>query len=241
MRKSYMFMGLLVLIVGLALVMLYGYAIDIRYYEQRGYTINTYQEGLRTTVSGYFSEGEILYFNFTSGRWWGGVEEIFEPTEVYEDFSIPPHKKVTFVIQSESGQNCSVTVYVVEGVSPFMIVFENKIDDLEPLPNGNLTFQNVGIECLVKRSGTYTVQASAIVPLITHGQIGTPGIVTYTLDQDPPRVMALWCVKEGVEYPYRFLLPYGIFLTCLGMLLFIYGLKTKRKRRLLNRRTLLKR
>lgn len=232
MRKLYVFAGLLILIIGLILTLLYDYSVNVKSYEPRGYTKNTYQtdEPLKTTVSGCFSSGEILFFNFTPGRWWSGVEESFEPPETYPDFAVPAHKKVTFLIQTPSGQNCSVTTYVVMGTFTYAVILENKSDDIELLPNGNKT-QDAGIECLVKRNGTYTVQAYAIVPLIAHAVPGSPAPELLTLDQDPPRIMALWRVKDSIIYPYRFLLPYGLFLICAGAFLGVWGLKSKRKQR----------
>jgi hypothetical protein len=229
MKKSYAFAGLLIFIVGLTLTFLHDYPINVESYEQRGYTKNTYQSGeLLTTVSGNFNAGERLFFNFTRGRYWTGVEEPFEPGfDVTRDVAIPPHKIVTFVIQTPSSQNCTIDVYVVEGESTFMVVFEDRVDDLEPLPNGNLTFQNVGVECLVKKNGTYTVQAYSIVPPIykTMEEV-------LTLEEDPPRIMALWCIKNVTTYPYQFLLPFGLFLIFLGLVLGTWGLKGKRRRSL---------
>ena len=230
MKKSYVFAGLLIFIVGLALTFLHDYPINVESYEQRGYIKNTYQPGgeLLTTVSGNFSAGERLFFNFTRGRYWTGVEEPMEPGfDVNPGVAIPRHKIVAFVIQTPSGQNCNVDAYVVEGESTFMVIFRDKVDDLEPLPNGNLTFQNVGAECLVKKNGTYTVQAYSIVPLIykTMEEV-------LTLEEDPPRIMALWCIKNATIYPYQFLLPFGLFLIFLGLVLGVWGLKGKRRRSL---------
>ncbi|MEM2129126.1 MAG: hypothetical protein QXZ70_00855 [Candidatus Bathyarchaeia archaeon] len=237
MRKTLLLLGLLIMFVGIIFLPLRNYPVSVEEYELRDYAKNTYQsEPFITAVSGNFSVGEKLFFNFTEGRYWGGDEEVFEPSVSYEDFAIPQHKIVGFTIQTPSGQNSSFEAYFVKAQSTFMIVFEGESDDLDPLPDGNLTLGNVGFECLIKRNGTYTIIAESIVPLISKTEIEM-----LTLDKDPPRIMSLWCIKNTATYPYQFFLPLGAALCCVGLIISVFAYKSKKKRSLPKHGTLRRR
>jgi hypothetical protein len=186
---------------------------------------------LKTNISAYFEVGEHFFFNFSRGRYWTGPEEIFEPSETHVDFAIPPHKKVTFDIHTPSNNVFEVEVWVVEGQYPYVVIYLNKSDDFTPLRGGNLTLTGVGIEGIINKNGTYTVEVVCIVPPIYKTQ-------TEMLDiyEDPPITMNLYSIQMVETKPYGVLLPLSFVVAFFGIILSVWAAKSERKRKKLARR-----
>jgi hypothetical protein len=118
---------------------------------------------------------------------------------------MPPHKIATFYLHTPSSE-LSVEVYVVAGTDPFAVVYDNESSDFTPLAGGNLTFTNVGVEGTINRTGTYTMEAVTVVPLVLRDANHT-----YTMATDPPLTMSLYEVTA--LNPVTFVesgLPFGV-------------------------------
>jgi hypothetical protein len=232
MRKYWLAFGLTLLFVSLVFYSVSGLPVYVESFVLKSQVKQNYVSGtLETGISGYFEVGEHFFFNFSSGRYWTGPEEVFEPSETHVDFAIPPHKKVTFDVHTPSNDVFEVEVWVVEGQNPYVVVYLNQSDDFTPLRGGNLTFINVGIEGIINKNGTYTVEAVAIVPPIYKTDIEVLGI-----DEDPPITMNLYSVQRVETKPYGVLLPSSFVAAFSGVALSAWAAKSERKRRKVARR-----
>lgn len=222
MKKGWFILGLAAILIGLILFSFYNTFVYVDNHHVRG------MSSLKVEVSGYFDSGERFFFNFSRGRYWTGAEELFEPSETWEDFYIPPHKKVAFHVITPSNDVCEVEAWVVKGETPYVIIYRNQSSDFTPLPNGNLTFTGAGIEGIINRSGIYTIKAVSIVPPITK-TIQEPAL---GIEDDPPRTMALWKIETVQTQPYSVFLPIGVASACIGAIVIVHSARDKRKRRL---------
>jgi hypothetical protein len=164
-------------------------------------------------VSGYFEAGEHFFFNFTKGRFWGCQYDVsnggLEPAnpEFAPGIAIPPYKTVDFDLYTPSGDVVVTEVYVVAGAAPFAVVYFNESADFSPLPGGNLTFTDGGMEGTINRTGNYTVKATAINPLVLRDSSHT-----YDITSDPPTLMSLYAIMP-TNYSVTFMesgLPSGV-------------------------------
>ena len=206
-KKEWFALGLLLILAGLALLSFSNTSI-----HQDNYVLKTnldnyvyYRKGLppELSVSGYFEAGQRLFFNFTKGRFWGAQYDInnfgLEPanTEFAPNTSIPNYKVVDFGIYTPSGDEVWTLVYFVGGTDPFAVTYLNQSADFVPLPGGNLTFRNVGMEGTIGRTGNYTMKALSIEPPV-HKDASN----TYDIAGDPPTAMSLWNIETVVTRPY---------------------------------------
>jgi hypothetical protein len=217
MRKGWLTLGLIIIFIGLILSFFYNIPVYAESYKVKdtGY--------LELSVSANLEAGEHFFFNFSKGQYWTGVEEVFEPVLVGENYSIPEHKIVTFEIYCPSGDLVETEVYVVEGTMPFLVSYLNQTDDFTPLENGNLTVL-ARIEGIVNISGTYKIEAHSIVPPIFKTEKETLDI-----EEDPPRDMTLGTIETVETQPYFALLPVGIVLASSGAVLSVWATRAQRK------------
>jgi len=227
MRKYWFAFGLILLLISLAFYSASGLTVYVESYILKSQVNQDYASGnLTTSISGYFEVGEHFFFNFTVGRYWGGKEEVFEPPETHENWSIPSHKKVTFDVQTPSNDVFEVEVWVVsETMCPYVVIYQNQSEDFTPLRGGNLTFTNVGIEGVINKNGTYTVSAVAIVP-----PIYKTGTEVLRIDEDPPRKMNLYSIQMVETKPYQALLPSSFVVAFSGVTLSVWAAKSEKKR-----------
>jgi hypothetical protein len=232
MRKYWLTFGLILLLVSLVFYSASGLSVYAELFVLKNQVKQDYASGtLETSISGYFEVGEHFFFNFSTGRYWTGPEEIFEPSETHMDFAIPPHKKVAFDVHTPSNDSFKIEVWVVEGRDPYVVIYLNQSDDFTPLRGGNLTFINVGIEGIINKNGTYTVEVVAIVPPIYKTQTEALGI-----DEDPPTKMNLYSVQRVETKPYEMLLPSSFVTAFSGVTLSVWAARSEKKRRKLSRR-----
>jgi hypothetical protein len=229
MRKYWFALGLILLLVSFIFYFASGLPVYVESYVLKSKVTQNYVSGtLKTKVSAYFEVGEHFFFNFSRGRYWTGPEEVYEPSETHVDFAIPPHKKVTFDVHTPSNM-FEVEVWMVEGQDPYVVLYLNKSDDFTPLRGGNLTVPSsnvVGIEGIINRNGTYTVEVVAVVPPIYKTE-------TEVLDinEDPPITMNLYSVRKVETKPYEVLLPSSFVVAFSGVTLSVWAAKSGRKRR----------
>jgi hypothetical protein len=156
----------------------------------------------RFSLSGYYEAGQTLFFNFTKGSYWGVKYDVenggLEPSisDFGQNTSLPEHKIVTFYLHTPTS-NIGIDVYVVSGTDPFAVVYLNESNDFAPITGGNLSFVNLGVEGTINTPGTYSMQASAVVPLILRAENDS-----YTLATNPPALMRLWNVNFLETTPY---------------------------------------
>jgi hypothetical protein len=217
MRKGWLTLGLIIIFAGLIL----SYFYNVPVYEKSERIRDT--GFLELSVSGNFAIGEHFFFNFSKGQFWTGTEEIFEPTRVEENYTIPPHKIVSFKISCPSGDLVFADVYMVEGVSPMMVVYINQSDDFTPLEDGNLTLR-ARMEGIINRNGTYTIEIMSVLP-----PIYKTSEETIQLKDDPPRDMTLGVIETVEKHPYFMLLPMGIVFASSGAMLGVWAVKSKKK------------
>jgi hypothetical protein len=206
-KKEWFALGLLLIILGLALVSLRNTPAYQDNYLSKGSLDNYvyYRENLppKLSVSGYFEAGQHFFFNFTKGRFWGVQYDInnfgLEPpnTEFAPNTTIPAYKTVDFVLYTPSGEAVWSVAYLVGGTDLFAVVYFNQSADFVPLAGGNLTFVNVGMEGTVERTGNYTVKAISVDPPV-HKDLGE----TYEITGDPPTTMNLWNIETVETEPY---------------------------------------
>jgi hypothetical protein len=232
MKKELFVSGLILIIVGLILSSGYNISVYVESYVLKNSVVNTFEPGsqLENSISGYFEAGERVFFNFSRGRYWGGSEEMFEPGYSTWNFSIPEYKTVSFEIYTPSNDVCEFQALVVYGENPYVIIFYKESEDFTHLPDGNLTFLNVGVEGIVNKNGTYTIKAVCIDPPVSKTRDEPP----LSINEDPPMEMDLWTIKNMETKPYHLLLPMGIFLASFGIIISIWGtIATKKRKRLL--------
>jgi hypothetical protein len=229
MRKDWLALGLILVLLGLILSLYHNVSIYRETYFAKDIVVNYKPDNPlppRTSVSAYLAKEDHFFFNFSKGRYWtNNVPGQFEPTIVEENYSIPYPKIVGFNIEGPS-DTVSVEAYVAQGSQPYLISYENQSEDFTILPGGNLTFGNVGIEGIANINGTYTIKAVSLVP---------PSFKTekefYGITEDPPINMGLYTIGNAKTYPYAILLPTGILIASSGVILSVWALKTERKLR----------
>jgi len=220
----------LITIIGLVLILISNISVFVESYVHRSSVVNTYQPGLplKKSVSAYFEADERFFFNFSPGRFWSGAEEVFEPAYVSKNLSVEPYKAVTFIIHTPSNDTCEFQAWVIRGLYPFVILFLNKSEDFTPLPDGNLTFGNVGVEGIVKKSGVYNFTVIDISPPAIK-ELKEPPL---SIDEDPPRGMHLYVIRDAETKPYYPLFPIGVSIVIFGALISLRGTAAKRRKRL---------
>ncbi|MGD0979072.1 MAG: hypothetical protein ABR962_08030 [Candidatus Bathyarchaeia archaeon] len=206
MKKEWLALGLLLILAGFVLLFFSNTSVYQDSYVSRASLNNSvnYSEGLPTGVSltAYFNASQRFFFNFSKGRFWGvaydqqhGLEPI--NTEFAPGTAIEPYKTVEFYLYTPSGDVVVSEVYLVGGSEIFAVAYLNQSADFVPLPGGNLTFANVGMEGSTERSGNYTVKAIDIEPYIMKS-----ATEMYNMSGDPPLQMNLWNVETVVTRPY---------------------------------------
>jgi len=229
MRKSWLALGLVFVLLGLIFYLNYNISVYRETYFEKDSVIN-YQSGNplppERSVSAYLTKDDHFFFNFSKGRYWSNnVPGQFEPTIVEENYSIPYPKIVGFNIKGPS-DTVLVEVYLAQGSQIYLISYVNQSEDFTVLPGGNLTFVNVGIEGIINNNGTYTIEAISLVPPSFKTQQ-----VFYGIEEDPPKTMALYTLGNVKTYPYAILLPTGIVIISFGTILSVWSLKSERKLR----------
>jgi hypothetical protein len=170
---------------------------------------SSYDNGsFQLSVTANFTAGQIFYFNFTKGRYWGLEYDAMhglEPAnpEFAPNTAIPGYKQVQFTVSTPSGETFLTEVYLVAGVTPFAVVYRSQSADFVPLPGGNLTFGEVGIEGGIQRTGSYTVTVDNIVPYVLKSPTEMYNISGDPSTGDPPQQMSLY-VEVPVEYSVTF-------------------------------------
>jgi hypothetical protein len=106
-------------------------------------------------------------------------------------------------------------------------MFYRESEDFTHLPDGNVTFLNVGVEGIVNKNGTYTITAVCIDPPVFKTENEPP----LSINEDPPREMRLYVIKNVETKPYYLLLPTGIFLAVFGVTISILGVAAKKRRK----------
>jgi hypothetical protein len=222
--------GLSLLLVGLVLSPLYNTVVmadifalenEVRnIYDSGGYALNPV-----SSVSTELSEGERFFYNASKGFFWSNnVPGQLEPTWIEENFTIPPFKILTIMIDCPSGNSSMVDIYYISGTSPYAVFYRNQTDDFVALELGNFTsaYHFVGVWGIAQKSGVYNFGAYAVLP--TSYKTSTEG---FTVTQDPPRVMQVWNVGEVETYPYMVLLPIGAVMASIGAVSSVWAYKAK--------------
>lgn len=228
MKKAYIFIGSLLIILGLIFLEVYDASVSVMKYEEKDRYRAT--DGGSIEVKGFFNEGDHFYFNFSSGKYWGGdpLTEPYEPSQDLGEAWIPEHKVVVLYIYTPSNEISVVEAKLPYGLYTFAIIYANKSQDFTVLPGGNLTWTDVGIEGIANKSGNYTIRAVMITPPVYKTRIGEGEPLK--IEDDPPQEMALWLIQEVVTKPYNFLLPLSpVSITC-GLIFEILAFKYRGKR-----------
>jgi hypothetical protein len=199
-KENLVGLGLILIVLGLLILAFANVPAKAENYVLKAGVDNS-QNPFKLSISGYYEAGQIFFFNFTKGSYWGvkyDQENGLEPalTDFSPDTALPAHKIVTFYLHTPSSE-LSVEVYVVSGTDPFAVVYGNESPDFTPLTGGNLSFINLGVKGTINRSGNYTMEAATIIPLIQRA-LGD----TYTMATDPPQLMRLWNVNLVESTPY---------------------------------------
>lgn len=200
-RENLIGLSLIVIILGLLVLVFANSPVKAENYVLKAEVDNS-QTPFKLSVSGYFEAGQVFFFNFTKGSYWGvkydqengGLEPTL--TDFAPDTSLPPHKIVTFYLHTPS-DSLGLEVYVVGGTDPFAVTYQNESSDFVPLTGGNLTFVNLGVEGTVNRSGNYTIEAVTVIPLILRDVNDS-----YTLATNPLALMRLWNINSVETTPY---------------------------------------
>jgi len=223
-RKNYFTIGLLTILLGLIFVAIHNNSADVETYT----LVDKYEAGERHNieVTGFFKKGDHFYFNFSPGIYWGGDWEIFEPGCDLGGAYIPQHKIVFFDIYTPSNETCSLEARLPYGMFTFAIIYYNRSSDFTPLPDGNLTFTGAGIEGIVNKTGSFTIRATGIYPIVYETKPGEGR--TFQIEDDPPRIMTLWKISKIETKPYAILLPFGIILVLFGVILDIWSVRGRR-------------
>lgn len=199
-RENLIGLGLIVVILGLLILVFANVPVKAENYVVKA-SVDNSQNPLKLSISGYYEAGQIFFFNFTKGTYWGvkyDQDNGLEPTisDFAPDTSMPAHKIATFYLHTPSNK-LDVEVYVVTGIDPFAVVYDNESPDFTPLTGGNLTLTNLGVKGTINRTGNYTVEAATIVPLIQRALNDT-----YTMATNPPQLMRLWNLNLVESTPY---------------------------------------
>jgi hypothetical protein len=216
-RENSIALGLVLIILGCLVLVFANSPVSATDFTLRGSVDNSVLNIPRLNVSGFFSAGEHFIFNFTKGRFWGVAYEAdhqgfspFDPNFA-PNSSILAYKEVYFDIFTPSGDFFTVDVYVIEGINPFVVVYDNQSADFVPLNGGNFTGYAV-VEGIVHNTGNYTVKATIVFPLVQRDENHT-----YTVETDPPQLMNLW---EAVNFETK---PYLAAFASLGTILITSG------------------
>lgn len=242
MKKEWLAFGLLLILAGLVLLYFSNTPVYKDNYVPEASIDNSvnYDNGLpaELSVTANFTVGERLFFNFTKGRFWGlsyDQEYGLEPanTEFAPGTAIEAYKTAEFYLYTPSGDVVVSEVYLVGGSAPFAVTYPyNLSSDFVPLPGGNLTFVNVGIEGTVERTGNYTVKVNDIEPYVMQDASHTYNISSDPTTGDPPLGMYLWNVGTIETKPYflSFISAGGVLLL-VGVVTSIWAGRPKRRRR----------
>jgi len=229
MKKAYLIVGSLLIFLGLILITLHNTPVFVTTYKIK----DMYQANVREhiEVTGFFNEEDHFFFNFSSGKYWGGdpLTEPYEPSCDLGEAYIPEHKVVIFQIFTPS-KTCIVEAKLPHGLYTFAIIYANKSDDFTILSGGNLTWSNVGIEGIVNKKGNYTIRAMLITPPVYKTRIGEGEPLQ--IEDDPPQEMTLWLIQEVETKPYFILLPIGATSVMGGVVLVMSSPIKSKKRRL---------
>jgi|YelNatPaOPRAMG01_1025707.scaffolds.fasta_scaffold26008_2 hypothetical protein len=230
MKKAYLIVGSLLIFLGSILITLHNIPVFVTTYEIK----DKYQANAREhiEVTGFFYKGDHFFFNFSSGKYWGGdpLTEPYEPSCDLGEAYIPEHKVVIFQISTPSKETCIVEARLPYGLYTFAIIYANKSDDFAILSGGNLTWGNVGIEGIVNKEGKYTIRAMLIMPAVYKTRIGEGEPLQ--IEDDPPQEMTLWLIQIVETKPYFILLPIGATSVMGGVILVILSPLKSKKRRL---------
>jgi hypothetical protein len=234
-KKEWFALGLLLILVGLALLAFSNTTVYQDNYVSKGSLDNYVKYNIggipEMSVSGHFEAGQRFFFNFSKGRFWGSKYDQdnfgMEPanTEFAPNTSIVQHKIAEFDLYTPSGDEVISDVYLIDGSDPFAVVYLNQSSDYVPLAGGNLTFGNVGMEGTIGRTGNYTVKAISIDPVV-HKDINH----TYDITGDPPMTMSLWSIEAVGTRPYLVSsVSAGTILMLSGVMSSVWAGKSKRR------------
>jgi hypothetical protein len=205
-KKEWLALGLLLILAGFAFLYFSNTSLYNDDYVSKASLDNSvnYNKSLPTEVSltAYFNASQRFFFNFTKGRFWGvqyDQQNGLEPANMNfaPNTTIPPYKTVEFYLYTPSGDVVLSEVYLEGGTEIFAVAYVNQSADFVPLPGGNLTFVNVGMEGRIERSGNYTVKANDIEPYVMKS-----ATEMYNMSGDPPLEMNLWNVETVGTKPY---------------------------------------
>jgi len=243
MKKEWLALGLLLILIGLALLY---FSNTLEYQDNYGSKASldnsvNYSEGRPTQLSltAYFEAGQRFFFNFSKGRYWGVAYDQANGMEPGDPnfapgASIEPYKTVEFSLSTPSGDVVLSEVYMVEGSEAFAVTYLNQSADFVPLLGGNLSFVNVGMEGIIERTGNYSVKAVDIAPPVMK-DAGAAN--TYEISGDPPLGMYLWNVETVEARPYFVSsVSAGGVLLVVGVVLSAWAGRPKKSRRASNSR-----
>jgi len=246
MKKEWLALGLVLILVGLALFYFSNTTVYQDSYLFKASIDNSvnYNEGLpaQLSLTANFTAGNRLFFNFTKGRFWGvaydqehGLEPanpLFVPGNLSTGVAIDPYKTAVLFLHTPSGDMVWTEVYLVAGSEPFAVVYLNQSADFVPLPGGNLTFGNVGREGRVERTGNYTVKINDIAPAVMKGPEEVYRISSDPTTGDPPLQMYLWNVETVETKPYFVSsISAGGVLLLVGVVSSVWAGRSKKRRR----------
>lgn len=227
-KKEYLVVGFSLITIGLIFIGVHNNSVFVQTFEVK----DRYEAKVRESIEvrGYFEKGDHFYFNFTSGKYWGGepLTELYEPSCDLGEAYLPEHKIVVFYVDTPSNETCLVEARLPYGIYTFAIIYANKSKDFTPLPGGNLTWSDVGIEGIINKEGNYAIRAVLITPPVYKTRVGEGEPLQ--IEDDPPQEMVLWVIRDVETKPYFILLPFGITLITCGVVLDLISARDRGKR-----------
>jgi len=233
-RKEPLAFALILIIVGFVLFYFSGTVVNQDQYALKASIDNnvSYAEGspMLLSVSAHFDSGQRLFFNFTTGRYWGLLydqENGMEPamTNFAPNASINPYKIAVFYIYTPSNDTVVTEIYVVGGNQIYSVVYTNQSADFTPLNGRNCTFYNVGLEGIAQANGNYTLKIDAVDPPIRYDQTKTYFINSDPKTGDPPTAMMLYSIATAATKPYLVSGVFaGVLIISLGIILSVWAL-----------------
>lgn len=217
MKKWAVGFGVIVLLLGLAFISISNTSHTLNIKELVASVENKW------IVSGYFKQGENLTIWFTQPKDWA-----FGP---YPEIGEPPYSKHFMVNITNTAANdytlLKVILMVPQQFTPPgpPYAFSLNLVEIEVEHHGGIIVGDSPLEIggTIKNDGEYRIKSWLIPPTVI-GEDYKPHPVS------PPLELRLDMVTNETVYPYTFLLPLGSALSIVGVIISIWGIKSRRRK-----------
>lgn len=209
-------LGIIFLFCGVVIASLYNYTVET-YVFMKDYTAHS-----KFCVSGYFQEGDKLFFNILPSDYWTHYSDwLIDPKYI----NLTEYVEVTIQVEINNtiGEKTVFDIIYILYTSP-----SGETDYLYPFAV-IVNSTTGGLRNITKSTGIGMIEGT----VETEGNYSACLLTDLLYEMNlPPKTISLLRYEKALNYKYRQLVPFGFILIIAGVIIFLYTHRTRKRQRM---------